>query len=42
MPDGTKRKLLDISRMKSLGWKYSITLKEGLQKTYDWFLKLEK
>ena len=42
MPDGSKRKLLDISRIKSLGWEYSITLKDGLQETYDWFLKSEK
>ena len=42
MPDGSKRKLLDISRIKSLGWEYSITLKDGLQQTYDWFLKSEK
>lgn len=42
MPDGTKRKLLDVSRIKALGWEYSITLKDGIQETYDWFLKLEK
>jgi GDP-L-fucose synthase len=42
MPDGTKRKLLDVSRIRSLGWEHSISLKDGVQKTYDWFLKLEK
>jgi GDP-L-fucose synthase len=42
MPDGTKRKLLDVSRIKSLGWEHSIALKDGIQETYDWFLKLEK
>ena len=36
-PDGTPRKLLDVSRMKSLGWQYSISLNEGLQSTYDWY-----
>ena len=42
MLDGTKRKLLDVSRIKSLGWEHSIALKDGIQETYDWFLKLEK
>jgi len=37
-PDGTPRKLLDISRIKSLGWAPSISLADGLQKTYEWFL----
>lgn len=38
-PDGTPRKLMDISKMNSLGWKHSIELEEGIKKTYDWFLK---
>jgi GDP-L-fucose synthase len=38
-PDGTPRKLLDVSRIKSLGWKYSIGLEEGLCSTYQWFLE---
>ncbi|HCI5948619.1 TPA: GDP-L-fucose synthase [Klebsiella quasipneumoniae subsp. quasipneumoniae] len=37
-PDGTPRKLLDVSRLQSLGWKYSIDLEEGLTRTYQWFL----
>jgi GDP-L-fucose synthase len=37
-PDGTPRKLLDVSRLKSLGWTASIGLEEGLQQTYAWFL----
>lgn len=37
-PDGTPRKLLDVSRLEGLGWKYSISLKEGIQQTYNWFL----
>ena len=38
-PDGTPRKLLDISRLKELGWQASTTLPEGLAKTYAWFLQ---
>lgn len=37
-PDGVLRKLLDSSRFSSLGWKSRIPLKEGLTKTYEWFL----
>ena len=36
-PDGTPRKLLDVSRMTALGWQARTPLKEGLQKTCDWF-----
>lgn len=38
-PDGTPRKLLDVSRINSLGWKYKTELREGIGKTYDFFLK---
>ena len=38
-PDGTPRKLLDVSRLHSLGWKHSISLHEGVQSTYQWFLQ---
>lgn len=38
-PDGTPRKLMDVSRINNLGWKHKITLEEGLQKTYDWYLE---
>lgn len=38
-PDGTPRKLLDVSRLKALGWQASISLEEGLRSTYEWFLK---
>jgi GDP-L-fucose synthase len=38
-PDGTPRKLMDISKMHALGWKHQVRLEEGIQKTYDWFLK---
>lgn len=38
-PDGTPRKLLDVSKINSLGWKHKISLKEGIEKTYKWFLE---
>ena len=37
-PDGTPRKLMDVSRLKSLGWKYKIQLEDGLSLSYQWFL----
>jgi GDP-L-fucose synthase len=37
MPDGTPRKLLDVSKLDSLGWRHSIDLHEGMAKTYQWF-----
>jgi GDP-L-fucose synthase len=38
-PDGTPRKLMDVSKMKKLGWEYSTGLENGIQKTYQWFLE---
>ena len=38
-PDGTPRKLVDVSKMKDLGWSYSTELEEGIEKTYSWFLE---
>lgn len=38
-PDGTPRKLMDISKMHELGWKHQVQLEEGIQKTYNWFLE---
>ena len=38
-PDGTPRKLMDVSKMKELGWVYSTGLEEGVEKTYQWFLE---
>jgi len=38
-PDGTPRKLLDTEKLKRMGWKYKVHLKEGLQKTYDYFCR---
>ena len=37
-PDGTPRKLVDISRLKTLGWAPTISLEDGLAETYRWFL----
>lgn len=37
-PDGTPRKLMDISKMHGLGWKHQVALEEGIKKTYEWFL----
>jgi GDP-L-fucose synthase len=38
-PDGTPRKLMDVSKMEAMGWTYSTELENGIQKTYDWFLE---
>lgn len=38
-PDGTPRKLMDVSRLKNLGWTYSVEIENGLTKTYQWFLQ---
>ena len=38
-PDGTPRKLMDVSKMKALGWEYKTELKEGIEKTYSWYLE---
>jgi GDP-L-fucose synthase len=38
-PDGTPRKLLDVSRISNLGWSAKIPLESGLRETYDWFVK---
>ena len=37
-PDGTPRKLLDVSRLKALGWEATIGLEEGLQDAYGWYV----
>jgi GDP-L-fucose synthase len=36
-PDGTPRKLLDVSRLHGLGWKHTIALEDGIQSTYTWY-----
>jgi GDP-L-fucose synthase len=37
-PDGTPRKLLDVTRLESLGWEAKVDLKAGIEKTYAWYL----
>jgi GDP-L-fucose synthase len=37
-PDGAPRKLIDVSRLSNMGWKYKTNLKDGLKKTYKWYL----
>jgi GDP-L-fucose synthase len=41
-PDGTPRKLLDISRISKIGWSATLPLASGIQATYDWFKNQEK
>ena len=38
-PDGTPRKLMDVSKMKNIGWEYSTELNKGVEKTYSWFVE---
>ena len=38
-PDGNPRKLIDSTKINELGWKSKINIDEGLEKTYQWFLK---
>ncbi|MCQ4323100.1 NAD-dependent epimerase/dehydratase family protein, partial [Stutzerimonas stutzeri] len=38
-PDGTPRKLMDVSRLKALGWQSSISLEDGLRDAYRWFVE---
>lgn len=37
-PDGTPRKLMDISKMHEMGWKHQVDLEEGIKRTYEWFV----
>ena len=37
-PDGSPRKLIDVSRLSNMGWKYNVDLEDGLKKTYKWYL----
>jgi nucleoside-diphosphate-sugar epimerase len=36
-PDGSPRKLIDVKRLKNMGWEYSVDLREGLERTYEWY-----
>jgi len=38
-PDGAPRKLVDVSLLSKMGWKYSVSLEDGVKETYNWFLK---
>src|SRR5450432_1535791 len=38
-PDGTPRKVLDVSKLRDLGWGHTISLREGIARTYEWFLQ---
>ena len=38
-PDGTPRKLLDVTRIRKLGWQAAVPVEQGIASTYDWFLK---
>ena len=37
-PNGTPRKLLDVTKLNNMGWKHKIDLQEGIERTYEWFL----
>ena len=41
-PDGTPRKLLDVSKIRALGWRHRIELRDGIGRTYQWFLENQK
>jgi GDP-L-fucose synthase len=41
-PDGTPRKLLDVSRLTALGWKAKISLEDGITSTYQWYKANQK
>ena len=38
-PDGTPRKLMDVSRINNLGWNYKTSMKDGINKAYKWYLE---
>jgi nucleoside-diphosphate-sugar epimerase len=40
-PDGSPRKLLDVSRLRDLGWAPKVPLRDGIEETYRWFLDNE-
>ena len=38
-PDGSPRKLLDVGRLHSLGWRATVSLREGIERTYAWYVQ---
>ncbi len=36
-PDGTMRKLIDVSKLHSLGWQHKVEIEEGVQRLFDWY-----
>ena len=41
-PDGTLRKLTDVSKLHALGWRHTIEIEEGVKRLYEWYLEIEK
>jgi GDP-L-fucose synthase len=41
-PDGTPRKLLDVSKLHDAGWKHRVELEEGIRRVYEWYVENEK
>jgi GDP-L-fucose synthase len=40
-PDGTMRKLTDVSKLNALGWRHQIEIQEGIDKMYSWYISCE-
>ena len=38
-PDGTPRKLLNVGKLSQMGWNFEVSLRDGLERTYKWFLE---
>ena len=38
-PDGTMRKLIDVSKLHSLGWSHKVEIEEGVQRLFEWYMK---